>query len=231
MHEFISVFSNKLLNSQFDLSLQFRRRATNETLDYIQQNMPNAIMFLSSEKLFEHLIPKIEKNGSILEFGVFKGKSIKNISKFVEKERSQIIHGFDSFEGLPEDWLGFNDVKGRFDLHGVMPDVPENVKLHKGWFDSSLPEFLTTNDQSVSFLHIDVDLYSSTKTVLDLLRERITTNTIIVFDEYFNYPNWQHGEFKAFQEFVKANDIHYEYLAFTSRLKAESVAIRITQKG
>ena len=45
MHEFITVFSNKLINSQFDLGLQFRLRATNETLDYIQKNMPDAIMF------------------------------------------------------------------------------------------------------------------------------------------------------------------------------------------
>ena len=52
IHEFISVFSNKLINSQFDLSIQFRLRATNETLDYIQKNMSSAIMFLSTEKFF-----------------------------------------------------------------------------------------------------------------------------------------------------------------------------------
>ena len=52
MHEFITVFSNKLINSQFDLGLQFRLRATNETLDYIQKNMSSAIMFLSTEKFF-----------------------------------------------------------------------------------------------------------------------------------------------------------------------------------
>ena len=207
MHEFITVFSNKLINSQFDLSLQFRLRATNETLDYIQKNMPDAIMFLSSEKFFEYLIPKTKKNGSFLEFGVWKGKSIKIISELVGKRSSKIVHGFDSFEGLPEDWLGFNDVKGKFNLHGKLPDVPKNVKLHKGWFHEILPKFLVENDESVSFLHIDSDLYSSAKTVLNLLRERIVVNTIIVFDEYFNYPNWQKGEFKAFQEFVKENNI------------------------
>ena len=130
MHEFITVFSNKLINSQFDLSLQFRLRATNETLDYIQKNMPDAIMFLSPEKFFEYLIPKTKKNGSFLEFGVWKGKSIKIISELVGKRSSKIVHGFDSFEGLPEDWLGFNDVKGKFNLHGKLPDVPKNVKFN-----------------------------------------------------------------------------------------------------
>ena len=61
IHEFITVFSNKLINSQFDLGVQFRLRATNETLDYIQKNMPDAIMFLSPEKFFEYLIPKTKK--------------------------------------------------------------------------------------------------------------------------------------------------------------------------
>jgi len=231
MHEFISVFSNKLINSQFDLALQYRRRATNETLDYIQQNMPNAMMFLSSEKFFEYLIPKTKEDGSFLEFGVWKGKSIKIISEIVGKKHSKIIHGFDSFEGLPEDCPGLNDLKGRFNLHGKLPEVPKNVKLHKGWFHEILPKFLLENDETISFLHFDVNLYSATKIVLDLLRERIVVNTIIVFDEYFNYPNWQNGEFKAFQEFVKENNIRYEYLGFTSRLKAEAIAIRVIQKN
>ena len=231
MHEFISVFSNKLINSQFDLALQYRRRATNETLDYIQQNMPNAMMFLSSEKFFEYLIPKTKEDGSFLEFGVWKGKSIKIISEIVGKKHSKIIHGFDSFEGLPEDCPGLNDLKGRFNLHGKLPEVPKNVKLHKGWFHEILPKFLLENDETISFLHFDVNLYSATKIVLDLLRERIVVNTIIVFDEYFNYPNWQNGEFKAFQQFVKENNIRYEYLGFTSRLKAEAIAIRVIQKN
>ena len=231
MHEFITVFSRKLINSQFDLGLQFRVRATNETLDYVQKNMSNAIMFLSSEKFFEYLIPKTKKNGSFLEFGVYKGKSIKIISELVGKRSSKIVHGFDSFEGLLEDWFGVNDVKGRFNLHGKLPDVPKNVKLHKGWFHEILPKFLVENDESISLLHIDSDLYSSAKTVLDLLRERIVVNTIIVFDEYFNYPNWQKGEFKAFQEFVKENNIRYEYMAFTSHTAREAIAARVIQKN
>ena len=231
MHEFITVFSSKLINSQFDLGTQFRVRATNETLDYIQKNMPNSIMFTSDENFFGYLIPKTKKNGSFLEFGVYKGKSIKIISKLVGKRSSKIVHGFDSFEGLPEDWFGFNDVKGRFNLNGKEPDVPENVKLHKGWFNDVIPKFLVENDDSVSLLHIDSDLYSSAKTVLDLLRERIVVNTIIVFDEYFNYPNWQKGEFKAFQEFVKENNIRYEYMAFTSHTAGEAVAVRVIQKN
>ena len=83
IHEFISVFSYKLINSQFDLGVQFRLRATKETLDYIQKNMSGAIMFLSTEKFFGYLIPKTKKNGSFLEFGVWKGRSIIITSKLI----------------------------------------------------------------------------------------------------------------------------------------------------
>jgi hypothetical protein len=47
--------------------------------------------------------------------------------------------------------------------------------------------------------------------------------TIILFDEYFNYPNWEQHEYKALQEFVKARGIAYRYLAFAR----QQVAIRI----
>ena len=61
------------------------------------------------------------------------------------------------------------------------------------------------------------------------LREAGITKPIlilgIVFDEYFNYPNWQKHEFKAFQEFVAANGIKYEYIGYVTTL--EQAAVRI----
>ena len=51
--------------------------------------------------------------------------------------------------------------------------------------------------------------------------------TVIVFDEYFNFPGWQEDEFRAWQEFAAHNHIQYEYLGFVSR--HQQVAIRITK--
>jgi len=76
---------------------------------------------------------------------------------------------------------------------------------------------LKKNKQSIDFIHFDCDLYSSTKTILDLLGNRIKKDTILIFDEYLNYPTWQKHEFKAFQEFVKKRNVSYDYLAFTSK--------------
>jgi hypothetical protein len=55
--------------------------------------------------------------------------------------------------------------------------------------------------QRVSLLHVDCDLYWSTKCILDLLTDRIASGTVIVFDEFWNYPGWQDHEVKAFDEF------------------------------
>jgi len=58
---------------------------------------------------------------------------------------------------------------------------------------------------------------------LEGLRERLQPGTIIVFDEYFNYPNWERHEFKAWKEFVTRHGVTYEYLAFAR----QQVALRI----
>jgi hypothetical protein len=152
---------------------------------------------------------------------VYKGDTIKFIANIKKLTK---IYGFDSFEGLPEFWRdGFNI--GGFSLKGQLPEVPSNVLLYKGWFNETLPEFLNNNKDNVSFIHIDCDLYSSTKTIFDILGERIRKGTIIVFDEYFNYPFWKEHEYKAFQEFVSDRGINYQFIGFNRY--HEQVAVKI----
>jgi len=59
------------------------------------------------------------------------------------------------------------------------------------------------------------------------LSQRLQAGTVIVFDEYFNYPNWQQHEFKAWREFVAERGVSYEYLAFAR----QQVALRIRGLG
>jgi hypothetical protein len=99
---------------------------------------------------------------------------------------------------------------------GPASSVPNNVLLHVGWFDRTLPEFLQTTAEKVALLHIDCDIYESTNTVFDILRDRIVAGTVIVFDEYFNYPGWRLHEFKAFQEFVSKRSLKYQYIGMSA---------------
>ena len=117
---------------EFDLRHQLRIAATNESINYIKKNMNNSLCFTHEiQVLFDYALPKIGKKGLILEFGVRKGKTTKEISKRIE---NRICHGFDSFEGLPEDWSGQPYSKGAYSENGKIPKVPKNVIIHKGWF-------------------------------------------------------------------------------------------------
>ncbi|MBC8506227.1 MAG: class I SAM-dependent methyltransferase [Chloroflexi bacterium] len=146
-------------------------------------------------------IIQVAKNGVDglwMEFGVFKGRSLNLIAKNID----QIVYGFDSFDGLPEDWQIMDKQlakAGTFSLSDI-PKVNENVELVVGLFQESLPAFLKKHSKPAAFVHIDCDLYSSARYVLSLLN--FQPGTIILFDEYYNYPGWREGEYKAFQEFL-----------------------------
>ena len=145
-------------------------------------------------------------NGLILEFGVYSGRTINHIASLSAEK----IYGFDSFEGLPEDWRP--DFRQGAFKRTDLPPVAPNVELVVGWFDKTLPGFLSEHPGPVSFLHVDCDLYSSTKTVFHFLSDRIVPGTVIVFDEYFNYIGWRNHEFKAFAEFIAASGLNYRYI-------------------
>ena len=144
---------------------------------------------------------------------MFDGQSIKMMANMFPDRN---FSGFDSFIGLQEDWKGNQFVKGSFSRKGKVPKVPRNVSLQKGWFNDLLPSFLTANMANVSFIHFDADTYESTLDVLIMLKERLQSGTVIVFDEYFGYPNWENGEFKAWKEFTKTNNLDYRYLGFST---------------
>ncbi len=158
-------------------------------------------------------------DGLVLEFGVRFGTSIRQIAALVDQD----VHGFDSFEGLPEAWQ--SNPKGSYSTEGVIPSVQENVILHNGWFEETLPGFVEKYQAPVRFMNMDCDIYSSTKTVLEFLAKQIIPGTVIVFDEYIGNENWREDEFKAFQEAVFKHGWSYEYLCFS--LITKQVVIRI----
>ena len=181
--------------------------ASKESAAFWRDNMITAQTFKSRSDLLVHALSLVTGRGLFLEFGVATGHTISQIAKL---SRAQVF-GFDSFEGLPEPWrTGFP--KGHFS--GPIPRVPQNVSLIKGWFSETLPDFLRDHPDPVAFLHVDCDLYSSTKCIFDLLHSRIGPGCVIVFDEYFNYPNWQRHEHKAFTEMVNQCGLDFRYDAF-----------------
>ena len=174
----------------------------------------------SAIQVFRHAMAAAPADGMVLEFGVRFGTSIRMLASLAEK-----VDGFDSFEGLPDEW--HHEPKGSYTTKGVIPEVPANVSLHTGWFEDTLPQFLAQHAGPVRFINVDCDIYSSTKTVLELLAPRMVVGSVIVFDEYIGNEHWREDEFKAFQEAVVKYGWQYEYLCFSFFTK--QVAVKITQ--
>lgn len=195
------------------------RMATLESARFAAENMSDVRGQGTPYEVLSHCLDEVAVDGLYLEFGVYSGTTIN----FIASQVKSTVHGFDSFEGLPEQWG--NVPAGKFTRHGDLPEVRENVALHVGWFDQTLPGFLEAHPGNAAFIHIDSDLYSSAKTVLEALRPRIVPGTVIVFDEFFNYPGWQEHEYKAFQEFIHDAGLPFRYISYASR--GFSVGVKI----
>jgi predicted O-methyltransferase YrrM len=147
--------------------------------------------------------------GLVLEFGVAQGGTINHLAKLFEP---RAVYGFDSFNGLPEAWSSYP--VGAF--AGEPLSIPHNVRLVRGLFDDTLDDFLELLPDPAAFVHVDCDLYRSTKTVLDKLERRLVPGTVIVFDEFHGYPGWQEHEFKAWTEFVMRTGKGFQNVAQAS---------------
>ena len=166
-------------------------------------------------KLFDLVAPQLQDEKVLyMEFGVWKGESMRYWSKLLRNERS-ILHGFDSFEGLPEHWT-YSTMKGSFSVEGAMPAIDDHrVKFFKGWFEDTLPGYQVPH-HDVLFMTLDADLYSSTKTVLSRLKEHIRTGTFIYFDEFSD----RFHEMKAFDEFLKEGGMTFRVVGADAQLSS-----------
>ncbi|MBB5372094.1 class I SAM-dependent methyltransferase [Acidocella aromatica] len=214
----------KLLHSFYvnDLWLDLRLHAKKEAVEYIIANMPEAMVLADRDELMKFAFGQAPKEGLLVEFGVANGASLRHLAGLTPRQ----VHGFDSFGGLPEDWSGTKEKSGAFTQRGKLPKVPANVTLHPGWFNETLPGFIVANPGPAALIHVDCDIYSSTVTIFSALRERIVPGTVIVFDEYFNYPGWRAHEYKAFQEFIASTGLTYKYIGVSA--EKGHVAVIIT---
>ena len=146
------------------------------------------------------------KQGLWLEFGVREGTTIE---QFLKYKPTAHIHGFDSWQGLPEAWDVGNKIYQPGDMNVPMPVFDSRVELWKGWFEDTIDPWMAKHKGTIQLLHVDGDLYSSAKTVLTKLNDRIIPGTVIIFDEIANWrlagkmSNWCNGEWLALIEWMQ----------------------------
>ena len=184
-----------------------------------------------------------------MEFGVYRGTSI---TTFSENIGDNIIYGFDSFEGLPDHWNSENP-QGCYNLGGKIPPGPldkqaqidpgmytkemhiplkgwnNNIKLIQGLVQNTVKPFLDEHDGPIAFAHMDLDIYSATRSVFLDIQDRLVNGTIIAFDELLDYPEYKEHELKAFAELLIENeDIDFEPILYQNNgYSYQQVCIKI----
>ena len=160
---------------------------------------PRSARLRSRGDVYRHIATEVVEPVLYLEFGVFSGESIAEWSNLLVHPESQLI-GFDSFEGLPEDFdFKHRTLKGELSTQGQIPEINDSrVRFVKGWFHETVPQFSIPRHKSL-ILNIDCDLYSATKTVLNSLNPHITIGTLIIFDDMSQI----HHEPTAFSEYMR----------------------------
>lgn len=206
---------------------EVEKQVYQECATFILDNLREAIAVRGDKwAIREFALNKISKGKVILEFGVWTGASYL----WFDKHFSGKVFGFDSFDGLPEEWAGTSMPTEKFVMGGKIPDrltkYSERGLIKAGWFNETLPKFLKEHpDEEISLIHMDADLYSSTKYVLETLisSNKLSPGTIILFDNYFGYPGWKLHEHKVVEELLKGR---FEYIGYGGGARC---VIRITR--
>jgi hypothetical protein len=157
---------------------------------------------------------------SILEFGTSDGYSFVKLlyaTRYLKLEGRTLVHTFDSFEGMPassdtrdRDWAGADSwVPGQFRgnyeaLEEYCSSRYSNYQIHRGYFEQSIDEpFLQSLRRHPPVLiWIDCDYYSSARTILERLIDRIPNGAVLYFDEFdnMNYGSRLTGEARLVHE-------------------------------
>jgi O-methyltransferase len=150
--------------------------------------------------LYRHVAAITEGPIDYLEFGVWRGEATDAWRNLNTHSDSRFV-GFDTFEGLPEDWEK-NHPKGTFSTGGVVPKIDDTrVSFVKGLFQDTLREFLNTTPlQNRLVVNVDCDLYSATLFVLGTLDKFFQRGTVIIFDDFYSMNH----ETKAFIDYDKS---------------------------
>jgi methyltransferase family protein len=209
------------IRSRRDIIYAGDQDAALESNRFAREHLVGATHFGSPPETLAHALEIAPSTGGMaLEFGVASGNTLRTIAKARDGKE---VYGFDSFQGLPEAWL--NGMPAGAFARDDLPAVP-GAELVVGWFADTLPGFLEEHQGHVDFLHVDGDLYSSAKTVLENVGPRLRPGSIVHFDEFFNYPGWQAHEYRAWLECLAATDIRGDYIAYT--YNDNQVTVRIT---
>lgn len=221
---FVSIaWGNQVLHTKPN-DKPYQRSA--EFIDFVETEFQGAAVCESDAEVLRFASEQIRLDGVFIELGTGMGRTTNFLAAL---NPQKTIYTFDSYLGHPAEWDKGDRVLAKdfcaWPAGEKLPQLLNNVVLVQGWFADTLPVFVQTLKMPIAFLHVDCEIYESTTQALDFLGPQITDGTIILFDEFYNYPNFRNHEYKAFQEFLEKYSFEAEYLAYNAL--HEQVAVRV----
>lgn len=181
---------------------------------------PQQVSKIETEILLELLEKTLSIKGDIVEFGCYRGDTSVFFERRLEKFRNEnpdaslkLLWIYDSFEGLPaktkEDASVAGDQFKAGELLVTKREVIEKFKrsglkiprIRKGFFEDLNPD--EDVPEKISYAFLDGDLYTSIKTSLKLVEDRMAKDGIIIVHDY-NNPELP-GSSRAVDEWLKAH--------------------------
>ena len=168
--------------------------------------------------IFDRAVGWSDRSRPFYEFGVWMGDSFRYLMQSYRKG-----FGFDTFEGLPEDWRTVP--KGSYSSFGRIPQI-RGAEFVAGEFAHTLPQFFARPRAKAALINFDADLYASTLCALSNARPVIDGRTLLVFDEFIVNSEWEKDEYRALEEFCTREGLGYEVLAVS--LYTKQMVCRLT---
>jgi O-methyltransferase len=198
-----------------------------KTASWIHEHALSAPTCDTRFALYDAVAGVVGKPLVYLEFGVAGGASLAHWVRS-DPDPHALFFGYDTFEGIPEDWGRIP--KGSYSTNGQLPEIDDRrLTLVKGFFEDSLPDSLrlVPLDRAL-VVHLDADLYSSTRFVLDTLDCHFKSGDVLIFDEFACLTSSVH-EFRAFYEWQLASGWQTTVIGRTGQ--HQQVALRLVERA
>lgn len=215
---------------------------------YPDPQRAQAIYEEAFRRAFEYIFSSRLEGGAVAEFGTFMGFTARILASLIKEFEGETewypgnpechLYLFDSFRGFPRsdnpidqncyeikynnEWKeGMESVpEGTADairayLSRILP--PSRLTIVEGYYGDVLPR--NTIREKISLLHLDCDLYSSTKTILDhfIAQDKFQDGTVVMCDDYnCNRANPGQGQRRALRDTLGAEESPYMYSEFFS---------------
>ena len=199
------------------LRSQYKNHHYCRSIKWVHELTNTPSIFFNRWSFFDHMIDICDTGRPFYEFGVWNGASFKYLIKSLHTG-----FGFDTFEGLPEDW--HTEKAGTYSAFGTIPKI-KGGDFIKGKFEDTLPIFFSEQRPTASIINFDADLYSSTICALENCKSVIDSQTILIFDEFIINRNWEEDEYKALNEFCARHQYAYEVIAVSYYTKQVAVKL------